>query len=119
MVTHSIAEAILVADRVVVLSPRPGRIVADIPVDAPRPRTIEVLDGARRGGDRRRDPLAPGGSRREALGIVLPVVAALAVFLVVWQARRGRSAGLPAVHPAAARGRRRPRFVGACVDGTI
>jgi len=45
MVTHSIAEAILVADRVVVLTPRPGRIVADIPVDVPRPRTIEVLDG--------------------------------------------------------------------------
>ncbi len=45
MVTHSIAEAILVADRVVVLTPRPGRVAADIAVDAPRPRTIEVLDG--------------------------------------------------------------------------
>jgi NitT/TauT family transport system ATP-binding protein len=39
MVTHIIEEAVLMADRVVVFSPHPGRIVADEPILLPRPRT--------------------------------------------------------------------------------
>ena len=43
MVTHSVEEAALLADRIVVLSSRPGHVVDIVPVDLPRPRAPELL----------------------------------------------------------------------------
>ena len=48
-VTHSLNEAVYLADRVVVLSARPGRVVDDVPVDLPRPRSFAMTSSERFG----------------------------------------------------------------------
>jgi NitT/TauT family transport system ATP-binding protein len=68
-ITHSIPEAVLLADRVVVMSPRPGRVVETLAIDLPRPRGLDMFGQPRAAGYVNRI--------REVLGGAAPGSAAL------------------------------------------
>ena len=62
-ITHSTSEAVFLADRVIVMTPRPGKIGDEFTVDLPRPRKLEVMNTPEFGAyvKRVRDALNPGG----------------------------------------------------------
>jgi NitT/TauT family transport system ATP-binding protein len=47
-VTHNVREAVRLGDRVILLSSRPGRIIAEYPIDIVRPRRLDSFDVAER-----------------------------------------------------------------------
>ncbi|MBR1256357.1 ABC transporter ATP-binding protein [Bradyrhizobium sp. AUGA SZCCT0240] len=46
-ITHSIPEAVYLSDRIIVLSPRPGRVLQIVSIDLPRPRTVDTMSDPR------------------------------------------------------------------------
>jgi NitT/TauT family transport system ATP-binding protein len=47
LVTHSVGEAIRLADRIVVMTARPGAVARLVPVDLPRPRPADLIGDPR------------------------------------------------------------------------
>lgn len=49
LVTHSLPEAVILSDRIVVMRPHPGRVVEEVTITLPRPRTLDMINTARFG----------------------------------------------------------------------
>jgi NitT/TauT family transport system ATP-binding protein len=66
-ITHSVPEAVFLSDRIVLMTPRPGRIDCIIDVDLPRPRTLAMRESPAFASHSRRilDRLLAGGVLRE------------------------------------------------------
>jgi len=44
MVSHNVEEAVFMADRVIVMTPRPGRVIGEVEIDIPRPRLSHIRE---------------------------------------------------------------------------
>ena len=104
-ITHSIAEAVFLADRVLVMTPRPGRIMDDVAIDLPRPRKLDAMNTPEFGEHVRR---IRAQFQRERGHRRMNVPAATSCLRLLWCAHRcwvGRRRALirdPRLHAAAA-----------------